>query len=343
MATPDSKSTPTMHDVAREAGVSVATVSRVVNQSGKFSKKSEERVYKAMKKLNYHPSSFARSFKMQKSGLIGVLIPILEHPSYSRMASAIEQKLFDLGYRAIICNSEENEGREKAYVEMLLRQRVEGIIINSAAQTAESLSDLADNGIPLVLFDRYLPNIKCNKVFCDNSLGGYTGMKYLIELGHRRIGVVAAPTYPEPIIRRLQGIREALAEFEMDDDPALTVTGDTQLFDMGYNAALQLMQLDDPPTAIFALTDVTAVGVMHGVAEAGFSVPEDVSVLGYDDLPIASYMMPPMTTIAQPHVEMAGVAVDLLVRQLEDTNLEPETAVLQTKLVVRHSTAKNMR
>jgi LacI family transcriptional regulator len=110
---------------------------------------------------------------------------------------------------------------------------------------------------------------------------------------------------------------------------------------MGYNAALQLMRLDEPPTAIFALTDVTAVGVMHGVAEAGFSVPGDVSVLGYDDLPIASYMMPPMTTIAQPHVEMANVAVDLLMRQLGDMSLQPETAVLETKLIVRASTAAN--
>jgi LacI family transcriptional regulator len=330
-----------MIDVAQEAGVSVATVSRVVNGSGQVSKRRKRLVEEAMKRLNYHPSSLARSFKKQQTGLIGVLIPILEHPSYSRMASAIEQKVFDLGYRAIICNSEEDEDREKAYVEMLLRQRVEGIIINSAAQTAESLSELADNGIPLVLFDRYLPDISCNKVFCDNSLGGYTGMKYLIELGHRRIGVVAAPTYPEPIVRRLQGIREALAEFGLDDAPELTVTGDTQLFDMGYNAALQLMRLDEPPTAIFALTDVTAVGVMHGVAEAGFSVPGDVSVLGYDDLPIASYMMPPMTTIAQPHVEMANVAVDLLMRQLGDMSLQPETAVLETKLIVRASTAAN--
>ena len=339
MPASDQKSTPTMHDVAREAGVSVATVSRVINVSGYASKKSKQVVLEAMKKLNYHPSSFARSFKTQKTGLVGVLIPILEHPSYSRMASTIEQKLFDLGYRAIICNSEENEDREMAYVEMLLRQRVEGIIINSAAQTPDSLAELAENDIPLVLFDRYLPDIKCNKVFCDNSLGGYLGLKYLIDLGHRRIGVVAAPIYPEPIIRRLQGIQEALEEFDIPSDPNLMITGNTQLFEMGYDAAIRLMQLDSPPTAIFALTDVTAVGVMHGVVEAGYRVPEDISVLGYDDLPLASYMMPPMSTIAQPLTEMAEVAVDLLIRQLEDNTLEPKTAVLKTTLVTRRSTA----
>ncbi|MBC7870385.1 MAG: LacI family DNA-binding transcriptional regulator [Chitinophagaceae bacterium] len=333
------KADPTMVEVAKKAGVSVATVSRVVNNSGTVSPKLEQRVLKAMQKLNYHPSTLARSFKKQQTMLIGVLIPILEHPSYSRMASSIEKRLFEQGYRALICNSEEDEQREKEYIEMLLRQRVDGMIINSSARDSQSLMVLGENNIPIVLFDRNLKDLRCNKVFCDNSMGGFTGMEHLIQLGHERIGVVGAPSHPEPIIRRVLGIRQAMTQYEMPYDPELMVMGDTQLFDMGYNAARQLMALASPPTAIFALTDVTAVGVMHAVAELGYKVPDDISVLGYDDIPIASYIMPPLTTVAQPIVEMGRTAVDLLLRQIEDGDLEPQSAVLETRLVIRSSTA----
>ena len=327
-----------MVEVAKKAGVSVATVSRVVNQSGAVSPKLEKRVLNAMQKLKYHPSTLARSFKQQRTLLIGVLIPILEHPSYSRMASSIEKHLFERGYRALICNSEEDETREREYIEMLLQQRVDGIIINSSARDSQSLVTLGENDIPIVLFDRFLEDLHCNKVFCDNSMGGFIGMEHLIRLGHRRIGVVGAPTWPEPIIRRLKGIHEALTAYEIPYDPDLIVTGDTQLFDMGYNAAQQLMRLPSPPTAIFALTDVTAVGVMHAIAEMDYKIPQDISVLGYDDIPIASYMIPPLTTVAQPFVEMGEVAVELLLRQLEDPELEPQSAVLETRLVERAST-----
>ncbi|MBC8099945.1 MAG: LacI family DNA-binding transcriptional regulator [Armatimonadetes bacterium] len=332
-------SIPTMVEVAEEAQVSIATVSRVINGSGGVSKKLEKRVLNAMQKLHYHPSSMASNLKRQRSMLVGIVIPILEHPAYSRMASVIEKKLFEYHYRAIICNSEEDEARENAYIEMLLRQRVEGIIINSSARNTHYLAELKNNNIPMVLFDRTLPDIPCNQVFCDNSLGGYTGIKYLVELGHRRIGVVGAPSYPEPIIRRIRGIREAIAAFGIDDDPALLVTGDTQLFDMGYEAARHLLQMENRPTAIFALTDVTAVGVMHAAAELNLKIPDDLSVIGYDDLPISAYTMPPLTTIAQPLVEMGETAVELLLQQIENPHLAPEKAVLPTSLVIRKSTA----
>lgn len=328
-----------MVEVAEEADVSVATVSRVINGTGGVSKKLEQRVLNAMKKLHYHPSSLAQNLKKQRTMLVGVVVPILEHPAYGRMASVIERKLFDYNYRALICNSEEDEARENAYIEMLLRQRVEGIIINSSARDTQYLAELRKNNIPIVLFDRTLQGVECIQVFCDNSLGGYTGIKHLVELGHRRIGVIAAPTYPEPIKNRIRGTQEAIADFGIDDDPALLVTGDTQLFDMGYNAAKQLLQLESRPTAIFALTDVTAVGVMHAAAEMNLKIPDDLSIIGYDDLPVSSYTIPPLTTVAQPLVEMGETAVELLLQQIENPDLSIEKAVLPTHIVVRGTTA----
>lgn len=330
---------PTMHDVAKEADVSIATVSRVINGADGVSNKLEQRVNQAMRKLHYHPSSLARSLKQQKSMSVGILIPLLEHPSYSRMASSIEKKLFDLGYHGLICNSEEDEDRENAYIEMLLRKRVDGIIINSSARHPKYLSEIRKNNVPIVLFDRSLTGISCNQVFCDNSLGGYTGIQHLVELGHERIGVIGGPTYPEVMTRRIQGTREAIADFGIDDDPNLLITADTQLFDTGYEAAHQLLGLSSPPTAIFALMDVAAVGVMHAAAEMGIRIPEDLSIMGYDDLPIASYMMPPLTTVAQPFVEMGEKAVELLLNSIAIPDLEPQKAVLSTELVIRGSTA----
>ena len=330
---------PTMIEVAKEAKVSVATVSRVVNGAGGVSKKLEQRVLRAMKKLHYHPSSLARSLKTQRSMLVGVLVPLLEHPFYSRMASVIEHRLFDFSYRALICNSEEDEERELAYIEMLLRQRVEGIIIDSSARNTQSLIELRENKIPIVLFDRMFPDVPCNQVFCDNSQGGFSAMQHLAELGHRRIGVVAAPSYPETLQRRLRGVREAIAAFGIDDDPELIIIGDTQLFDMGYEAGKHLLSLRQRPTAIFALTDVTALGVMHAAAEIGLRIPHDLSLMGYDDVPFASYTVPQLTTVAQPFVEMGTTAVELLLKQMESPDQEPAKAVLPTRLVVRGSTA----
>ena len=330
---------PTMNEVAQIAGVSVATVSRVVNGSGGVSKKLERRVRQAMDQLHYHPSTLARSFKMQETRLIGIMIPLLDHPFYSRLARGIEQRLFAHDYRAIICNSEEDETRERAYIEMLVRQRVDGAIINSSAKNTSYIFKLKDLNVPYVLIDRNLPNVQGGKVFCDNSQGGYIGMQHLLELGHRRIGVVAAPTYTEPITRRIRGTREALADYGVPDDPEMLVTGDGQLFDMGYDAARHLLAKMPRPTAIFALTDVTALGVMHAASEMGLKVPDDLSIVGYDDLPIASYMIPPLTTVAQPIIEMGETAVDMLFRQMESPDLPPEKAVLATHLVVRGTTA----
>ncbi len=331
---------PTMNDVAKEAGVSVATVSRVINGSDGVSKKLETKVNNAMKKLHYHPSSLARSFKIQRTMLVGVLVPLIDHPFYSRLAMAIEQKLFQHDYRAIICNSEEDESRERAYIEMLLRQRVDGFIINSAVMSTSYFHELEELQIPYVLIDRDLPEAECSKVFGDNSQGGYIGMEHLIQLGHKRIGVIGAPDRTQPIARRIRGTREALADYGIDVDPELFVTGDTQLFDMGYQSGMQLMRLAEPPTAIFALTDVTAVGVMHAISELGLKIPEDISVLGYDNIPIASYMIPQLSTVEQPIIQMGEMAVELLFNHMNQPDHPIEKAVLETKLILRKTTAQ---
>ncbi|MEL7234437.1 MAG: LacI family DNA-binding transcriptional regulator [Chloroflexota bacterium] len=337
------RTSPTMHEVADEAGVSIATVSRVINGNRPVGKDLEERVHKAMKKLHYHPSSLARSLKMNKTMLVGILVPLLEHPGYSRMASGVEKSLFERGYRGLICNSEEDETRENKYIEMLLQQRVDGIIINTSARNPAYLTELQKNNMPIVLFDRTVQGVDCHQVFCDNSLGGYSGVEYLAQTGHKRIGLIAAPAYPEVMQRRLAGAKEAMMHYQMDEDPDLIQIKDTQWFEMGYEAGTRLLQMKNPPTAIFSLTDVTAVGVMHAAIDMGIRVPDELSIVGYDDLPIASYTMPKLTTVRQPLLEMGEMAVNFLMRSIENPDAPSERAVLETRLVERQSTAPPRR
>lgn len=343
----EAKTKPTMHEVAAEAKTSVASVSRVINGKSGVSPDLEKRVNDAMKKLHYHPSSLARSLKIRQTMLVGIVVPLLEHPAYGRMASGIEKSLFDAGYRGLICNSEENEDRESAYIEILLRQRVDGIILNSSTRNPNYITELQKNNIPIVLFDRSIHGVNCHQVFSDNLRGGYMGVQYLAELGHTRIGIAGSPLYsdeyPEPIAHRLQGARDALKDYGADSEPDLVQIGDTQIFEMGYLAGKKLLSMGNPPTAIFALTDATAVGLMHAATEMGVSIPNELSIVGFDDLPIASYTVPPLTTIAQPLIKMGQTAAELLIQTLRNPDHESVNAVLPTKLIVRASTAPPKR
>jgi len=329
---------PTIVEVAKVAGVSIATVSRVINGTGKVSKKLERRVHKAMEKLNYHPSSLARSFKMQETRLIGLVIPLLDHPFFSQLAQVMERELFQNNYRAIICNTEENKAREIEYIELLLRQRVDGVIVNSAIASYDYLSQLNAQHVPCVLIDRDIEHFICSKVFSDNSQGGYLGMQHLIEQGHRNIRVVAPFDFAQPMQHRIRGIREALQDYAIEERPTTFMMNDDHSFEMGINVGKAIASEASPPTAIFALTDVTAVGILHGLAQMGLSVPDDISVMGYDGIPLSAYIMPTLTTVEQPIVEMGKQAVEILLNHIQDAELPSDRVVLPNRLVVREST-----
>jgi LacI family transcriptional regulator len=330
---------PTMHDVAKEADVSIATVSRVINGANGVSAKLAQRVQRAMQKLHYHPSTVARSFKKQETRLIGIIIPLLDHPFFSQLAQVIERELFHNDYRALICNTEEDEARELDYVELLLRQRIDGVIINSAIENTDYMFELQSQNIPCVLIDRNVEKFECSKVFSDNSLGGYLGMKYLLELGHRNIKIVTPFHFAHPVQHRLRGVREALTEFGIKETPDMFLTSDDPSFEMGINAGIQLARLQPHPTAIFALTDVTAVGILHGLARMNLNVPNDISVMGYDGIPLSAYIMPTLTTVAQPIANMGKKAVEILLNHIHNPELPPDKLVLPNQLVIRESTA----
>lgn len=328
----------TMKDVARHAEVSIATVSRVINKTGYVSPELIERVERAMHDLSYQPSAMARSLRRQESRIIGVLIPQLDHPFFSRLCFAIEKTLFDNDYRTFICSAEEDSDKEETYVRMLVRQRVDGVLMVPTGHSSENVQRLLEQNIPVILVDRVLPDVNTTKITSDNRRGGYIGMQHLLELGHRNIAVIGGPPYSDPMIQRMEGVWDALAEYGVDEHPELREIGSKRQFEMSHDVTMHLFKRKSPPTAIFSLTDLMAQGVMHAAAKLGLKLPDDLSIVGFDDIPLASYSIPPLTTVAQPIHDMGVVAASMLLEQIQ-YKTEPVDILLDTALQVRQSTA----
>lgn len=328
----------TMKQVADQAEVSVATVSRVINKTGYVSPDLEERVQAAMRMLKYQPSALARSLRRQQTQTIGVLIPQLDQPFFSTLAFAIEKALFPHEYRTLICSAEEDPEKENAYTEIMLRQRVDGVIMVPTGLSASNLRLLLEKNVPVVLVDRDLPDIQVNRVLVSNFEGAHNAMSYLLGLGHRHIGVIGAPEYSQAMQARVAGTKQALHDFDIDPDPDLLVMGSLQQFDMGYQSARRLLQRTPRPTAIFALMDVIAIGVMHAAAEAGLRIPQDLSIMGFDDISLAAYSVPTLSSVAQPIYQIGEVAIRLLLKHIQQRDLPTETIRLDTHLQVRQST-----
>ncbi len=329
----------TIREVAEHAGVSVATVSRVINKTGVVSPALQERVLRAMQELNYQPSALARSLRRQETHTVGVLVPQLDHPFFGALSFAIEKTLAANDYYTFICSAEESRDKEDAYINMLLRQRVDGVILVPTGHSTENVQQLVERRIPVVLVDRDLPDLEINRVLSNNFQGGYDGARHLLELGHRCIGVIGGPAHSDPIMHRIRGIRKAVADFGVETEPIIQGDDILQQFEMGYTAARELLLQTPRPTAIFALTDVIAVGALHAAAEFGLTPGQDLSLVGFDDIPLASYVIPALTTVAQPIYSMGQTAAQLLLNHIANPDMPIETVVLETKLIIRDSTA----
>ena len=325
--------------VASSAGVSVATVSRVVNGTGVVRDELRERVERAMSDLNYRPSAVARGLRRQETLTIGILVPKLDHPFFGALAFAIERALFASGYRSFMCSAEENLGRELEYVSMLLNQRVDGVIIVPTGRDAAGVRALRDRAVAVVTVDRDPPGLGADSVFIDNFGGARALAAHLLELGHRRIGIACPPETSEPVAHRLRGIRAAFADRGLSLEPALIVSGTLEQFEMGYSAGKALISSKPRPTAIMALTDVMALGVMRAAYDAGLRVPQDLSVTGYDDIPLAAQVIPGFTTVAQPIYAMGERAAELLLRRIQTPDAPITELRLPTTLQVRGSSA----
>lgn len=328
----------TMRDVAERAGVSVTTVSHVINETRPVSDELRRRVLASMDDLGYQPNRLARSLRRGQTHTIGMIIPDSANPFFAEMARGVEDTSFKNGYSVILCNSDGDLNKELLYTNVLTEKRVDGILFVAAGLSTDRIRDLQTHRTPLVVVDRDLPDAAVDSVLTDNAQGGWLAARHLIDLGHRRIACITGPSDVTPSADRVTGYRQAMMKGGIPVDQSLIVKGDFQ-YDSAYRASSQLLQIKDPPTAIFACNDLMAVAVMSAALALGRQVPGDLSVVGFDDVRLAAFANPPLTTIAQPKYEMGVVAATMLLERMRDLEMPAHRRVFETNLVTRKSTA----
>ncbi len=333
-------SMPTMKDVAQAAAVSVTTVSHVINETRYVSEDLRARVLQAMEELDYHPNILARSLRQGITHTIGLIVPDNSNPFFAEVARVAEMVGFEHDYSVILCNSDKNVERESAYLNVLIAKQVDGVIFIAAGSEQQHLRELAAQGIPVVVADRDVPQELADVVLVNHEQGGYDATRYLISLGHRRIACIGGPSPLTPSSDRVRGYRRALTEGGIPVEEQLIVRC-TESYLGGESAMAQLLSLEELPTAVFTYNDVTAIGALRAICNAGLRVPTDLSIVGFDDIPLASAVVPALTTVAQPITDLATVATELLIARMQNNEQQVpgQRVVLETNLVVRESCA----
>ncbi len=328
----------TIRDVAERAGVSKSTVSHVINGTRYVRPEVAERVRRAMAELNYTPNRLARSLRRKTTHTIGLITPDNANPFFAQVAQAVEEVCFRRGYTVLLGNAAGDVDRELRYIRVMVEKQVDGLIVAASGLDSEHLRPQVIGRTPVVLVDRNLPDLDVDRVLADHRQGGRLATGHLIALGHRRIGCIAGPAHTSAGSERLAGYRDALVAAGLPVDESLIVPGEFDLAS-GYRAMRQLLEHSDPPTAVFAANDQMAIGALRALREAGVSVPEGCSVVGYDDTPLASYVAPPLTTVHQPVARLGRLAAETLLDRLAEPERPVQCHVLSVELVERASCA----
>jgi len=330
----------TMKDVAREAGVSTSTVSHVINNNRFVSEAIRDKVNAAIDQLNYAPSALARSLKLNQTRTIGMLLTASSNPFYSEVVLGVERSCYERGYSLILCNTDGDEERMNRSIETLLQKRVDGLIMMCTENHCPSQDALNRYpSLPIVMMD-WSPFDGANDIIQDNALiGGKMATEFLISQGYTRIACITGPLDKTTAQQRLAGFRQAMHEANLEIMPGYEVSGDFE-FAGGLSAMQQLLALAVPPHAVFASNDAMAVGVYQAVYQQGLRIPTDVAVMGYDDIQLAQYMTPPLTTIHQPKDELGELAIDTLLHRLQEPDTEAQVLSLTPELIIRGSVDK---
>ncbi|ELI5378544.1 substrate-binding domain-containing protein [Vibrio parahaemolyticus] len=328
----------TMKDIAKLAGVSTSTVSHVINKTRFVSEEISERVNNAVKELNYYaPSALARSLKVNRTKTIGMLVTTSTNPFFGEVVKGVERSCYHKGYSLILCNTEGDNERMRQSINTLLQKRVDGLILMCSSLEGERI-DVFERypDIPVVVMD-WGPMLFTSDKIQDNSLrGGYLAAKYLIDCGHTEIGCITGPLIKHQAQMRYEGYKRAMNEAGLEFNANWIIESDFEC-EGGYQAFKKMAERGTLPSSIFVSNDMMAMGVINAANELGIKVPDDLSIIGYDDIHIAKFMSPSLTTIHQPKYRLGQAAVETLVRRLDDKSNEAQVVQLEPTLVVRNS------
>ena len=322
-------------DVAEKAGVSVTTVSRVLNNRGYISQATREKVHQTMKELNYHPNELARSLYRRKSNMIGLIVPNVSHPFFSELAYYLEDYAYKKGYKLLLCNSNDDVTKERKYIEMLKKNQVDGIVMGSQVLDVEDYLNL---NLPLISFDRIIAE-NVPLISSDNFLGGMLASKLLISKECRKLtyiyGGIGRPQHNALLAsERYQGFLEALMDTEIEHYALELESSDT---DSNVDEIVRFLQEHSDIDGVFASSDVIAAGVIQACHQLKKMIPEEIKIVGYDDVGIASLVTPRLTTICQPISEMCELIIELMAKQIDGVEV-PLVTRLPVSLIERSTT-----
>lgn len=327
----------TIQDVAQLAGVSPATVSKVLNNAPHVSSAARQRVLDAASKLQFRPNTIARSLRMKRTATIGMVTDDLEGVFTTSMLRGVEEAATAEGFSVFLCNSFGDPARERAHLEVLLDKQVDGIILLSGYRVRERAAPaLPLGGLPVVYLYQYTHDLRVPCILPDDEGGGALGPRHLLAQGRRRIGLINGPSHYEATHLRLLGYRSALEEVGLPFDASLVCSG-KWYESSGYRLAHELMALPRPPDALVCASDSIAVGALDALHERGLRIPEDVAVVGFDNRHFSAFVRPPLTTVALPLVEMGRLAGSLLLAAIGDGAPEARLHRVPCSLVVRES------
>ena len=328
----------TIKDIAREVGVSPSTVSRALSDSPLISEKTKQNVKEVAQRLGYERNELARGLVKGSSGAVGLVVADITNPFFSDIAQGVGEVAHRFGYGVMLCDTAGKANRESDYIRLLRRKRVDGLILTSATMDDPYLKDLAKTRTPFILVSRLCRSVDAPYVVVDDRVGARLAVEHLIELGHEHIGFIGGPADVQSSRDRMVAYREVLQEHGLAEKEKWMGFSDfTQA--AGRKAGRQMLSLPERPSAIFAANDVTALGVLEVAEELGYQIPDDLSLVGYDDIAYASLPRIQLTTVAQPTFEMGQIASEWLLSTIEEHKRHPLHCVLNPHLVVRRSTA----
>lgn len=335
----------TIKDMAKRLNVSVSTVSRALRDMHDINPETKRRVLELAQNLDYQPNQVALSLVKSSTKTLGVVVPRIGYSFFSSVLQGIESEANQAGYNLILCQSSEDFEKEKDNIQNLLRSQVEGFIISLAdtPHNHEHIQKLIKRDIPLVMFDRFSDAIECNKVIIDNKLAAKQAIQHLISNGCKRIGMMAGPPHLHISNERIKGYKEALAEANIEYNPAHVLHCDFSLENVAENISAYWSDFDDKPDGIFAVSDRIAITAIHTLKKMGVEVPKEVAIIGFNDDPFSSMFTPTLSSVAQPTFEMGEEVVKLLLEQINRSPQAPvsyTTKVLPTRLVIRESSIK---
>ena len=325
-------------DVALHASVSVTTVSHVVNGTRFVSEVARQRVEAAVRELGYVPSAVARSLKHNTTRTFGMVIPNNSNPYFAEIIQGVEARSFAAGYNVILCNSNDDPERQAAYLRVLAEKRIDGLIFVVTGSDAVVRATLGGINTPLVLLDREVSGVSSDLVEVNHVLGSQMATEHLLELGHPRVACISGPPGLSPSSQRRAGWKDALEKAGVERKESDLARGDFTARG-GYLAMQTLLKRRPRPTAVFACNDLMAVGALTAAREAGIAVPQQLSIVGFDDIELAAFSAPPLTTVAQPKLEIGTLAAELLLERVSASRSESRRVILDPKIKVRGTTA----